>query len=126
MRGEIEAPPNHPLKHNPFSAPLHALPSRAAQDMLCLQRIYTDLALRGGEDDHPLCAHRQDQDQPFCSSLSIHLHTRCPPARTRREATAAEEQQSSFDSLESHIASAAADIERGREETSCGGLLFRR
>mmetsp|Transcript_51930 Transcript_51930/g.137154 ORF Transcript_51930/g.137154 Transcript_51930/m.137154 type:complete len:252 (-) Transcript_51930:9-764(-) len=49
------------------------------EDMLCLQRIYTDLA------------------------------------------TAAEEQQSSFDSLESHIASAAADIERGREEIQATG-----
>ncbi|CAE7747937.1 unnamed protein product [Symbiodinium sp. CCMP2456] len=44
------------------------------EDMLCLQRIYTDLA------------------------------------------TAAEEQASSFDTLESHMARASADIERGREE----------
>ncbi|CAK9018097.1 unnamed protein product [Durusdinium trenchii] len=44
------------------------------EDMLCLQRIYTDLA------------------------------------------TAAEEQASTFDSLESHMARAAADVERGREE----------
>ena len=44
------------------------------EDMLCLQRIYTDLA------------------------------------------SAAEEQASTFDSLESHMARAAADVESGREE----------
>lgn len=44
------------------------------EDMLCLQRIYTDLA------------------------------------------SAAEDQASTFDSLESHMARAAADVERGREE----------
>ncbi|CAJ1329873.1 unnamed protein product [Effrenium voratum] len=44
------------------------------EDMLCLQRIYTDLA------------------------------------------SAAEEQSCTFDSLESHMARAAADVERGREE----------
>ncbi|CAL1158929.1 unnamed protein product [Cladocopium goreaui] len=44
------------------------------EDMLCLQRIYTDLA------------------------------------------SAAEDQASIFDSLESHMARAAADVERGREE----------
>ena len=44
------------------------------EDMLCLQRIYTDLA------------------------------------------SAAEEQTSTFDSLESHMARAAADVESGREE----------
>jgi t-SNARE complex subunit (syntaxin) len=35
-------------------------------------------------------------------------------------ANTADEQQQSFDSLESHMASAAADIERGREEISMG------
>lgn len=35
-------------------------------------------------------------------------------------ANAADEQQQSFDSLESHMASASADIERGREEISMG------
>merc|ERR1719375_434023 len=35
-------------------------------------------------------------------------------------ANVADEQQHSFDSLESHMASAAADIERGREEISMG------
>mmetsp|Transcript_6661 Transcript_6661/g.18551 ORF Transcript_6661/g.18551 Transcript_6661/m.18551 type:complete len:255 (-) Transcript_6661:66-830(-) len=35
-------------------------------------------------------------------------------------ATAAEEQQAKFESLESHMASAAADIERGREEIQYG------
>lgn len=35
-------------------------------------------------------------------------------------ANTADEQQHTFDSLESHIASAAADIERGREEISMG------
>mmetsp|Transcript_28017 Transcript_28017/g.80469 ORF Transcript_28017/g.80469 Transcript_28017/m.80469 type:complete len:256 (+) Transcript_28017:54-821(+) len=36
-------------------------------------------------------------------------------------ATAAEDQQTSFDSLESHMASAAADIERGREQIQLSG-----
>ncbi|CAE8734226.1 unnamed protein product [Polarella glacialis] len=47
---------------------------RVDEDMLCLQRIYTDLA------------------------------------------SAAEEQTHSFDTLESHMARASADVERGREE----------
>lgn len=36
-------------------------------------------------------------------------------------ATAAEDAQSSFDSLETHMAGAAADLERGREEISIAG-----
>eukprot|EP00929_Paragymnodinium_shiwhaense_P042490 TRINITY_DN21979_c0_g1_i1.p1 TRINITY_DN21979_c0_g1~~TRINITY_DN21979_c0_g1_i1.p1 ORF type:complete len:269 (+),score=79.75 TRINITY_DN21979_c0_g1_i1:78-884(+) len=40
-------------------------------------------------------------------------------------ATAAEEQQASFDSLESHMASAAIDVERGREEISLGRYGWR-
>eukprot|EP00443_Scrippsiella_acuminata_P058659 CAMPEP_0115447666 /NCGR_PEP_ID=MMETSP0271-20121206/40086_1 /TAXON_ID=71861 /ORGANISM="Scrippsiella trochoidea, Strain CCMP3099" /LENGTH=258 /DNA_ID=CAMNT_0002873749 /DNA_START=74 /DNA_END=850 /DNA_ORIENTATION=- len=52
---------------------------RVDEDMRCLQRIYTDLAV------------------------------------------AADEQQSSFDSLETHMASAADDVERGRYEIQVAG-----
>lgn len=52
---------------------------RVDEDMLCLQRIYTDLA------------------------------------------NAADEQQASFDTIESHMASARSDIERGREEIDITG-----
>mmetsp|Transcript_88145 Transcript_88145/g.221892 ORF Transcript_88145/g.221892 Transcript_88145/m.221892 type:complete len:265 (+) Transcript_88145:86-880(+) len=52
---------------------------RVDEDMRCLQRIYTDLAV------------------------------------------AAEEQQSSFDSIETHMASAAEDVERGRYEIQVAG-----
>mmetsp|Transcript_68815 Transcript_68815/g.222383 ORF Transcript_68815/g.222383 Transcript_68815/m.222383 type:complete len:267 (+) Transcript_68815:93-893(+) len=52
---------------------------RVDEDVLCLQRIYTDLA------------------------------------------NTAEEQQASFDTIESHMASAAADLERGRNEIELTG-----
>lgn len=56
---------------------------RVDEDMRCLQRIYTDLAV------------------------------------------AAEEQQQTFDSLESHMQSASIDVERGREQISLGRYGWR-
>lgn len=63
----------HSLDHELQKEKVQTL-RKVDEDMLCLQRIYTDLA------------------------------------------QSAEEQQASFDTLESHMARAAADVERGREE----------
>lgn len=81
----------------------------------------------GGEESQPMMSKFQKQQDCFeqemqrdkCQVLQrVDDDMRCLQRIYTDLANVADEQQHSFDSLESHIASASADIERGREEIS--------
>jgi len=86
--------------------------------------------MAGGEDQQPLMSKpKQVQGGILDDDLQrergealqrVDDDMRCLQRIYTDLANTADEQQHNFDSLENHIASAAADIERGREEISMG------
>jgi len=89
--------------------------------------------MAGGEDQQPFLGKSPQASQisggilddelqrDKCQALQrVDDDMRCLQRIYTDLANAAEEQQHSFDSLENHMANAASDIERGREEISMG------
>jgi len=89
-----------------------------------------DLGAGGSEDHQPFLTHKapvsggildEEIQRDKCQALQrVDDDMRCLQRIYTDLANAADDQQHSFDSLESHMASASADIERGREEISMG------
>lgn len=89
--------------------------------------------MAGGEDQQPFLGKSQQASKVSGGILDDELRKdkiqalhrvdddmRCLQRIYTDLANVADEQQHSFDSLESHMANASADIERGREEISMG------
>lgn len=106
---EMQAPAHYPTQHFSMDAADLAGGSEDQQPFL-----KSSMQVSGGILDEEL---QRDK----CQALQrVDEDMRCLQRIYTDLANAADDQNSSFESLESHMASAAADIERGREEISMG------